>query len=134
MINRLDVFEICERVAEAQALLEDHASNQITDPGLLAIKLRTLLSEDELLHAMHAVGYLPASTRPEDLGIDGFTRMSSADKMLALRERAIKYLEYALTLTEATGDEHSGYQIERALDQMRADTWPDAIDDAPAAH
>jgi hypothetical protein len=134
MIDRLDVFEICEHVAEAQALLDRYASNQISDPGLLAIKLRTLVSEEELLRAMHAVGYFPPSTPPEGLSTNGFTRMPLSDKTHALRERAIKHLEYALTLTEVTGDEHTSYQIERALDQMRADTWPDAIDDAPAAH
>jgi hypothetical protein len=61
MIGRSDVFEICEHVAEAQALLDQHASNQISDPGLLAIKLRTLLREDELLSVMHAVGNFPPS-------------------------------------------------------------------------
>jgi hypothetical protein len=32
------------------------------------------------------------------------------------------------------GDETSGYLIERALDQMRADAWPHAIDVATPAH
>jgi hypothetical protein len=28
----------------------------------------------------------------------------------------------------------SAFLIERALDQMRADAWPDVIEDVPAAH
>jgi hypothetical protein len=45
-----------------------------------------------------------------------------------------KLPEAALKITEKTGDETSGFLIERALDQMRADAWPDAIDDAPEVH
>jgi hypothetical protein len=73
MIDHFDVFEICERIAEAQTLLDQHASNQISDPDLLAIKLRGLLSEDELLRAMHAVGYFPPSTPMEGSGIDDWS-------------------------------------------------------------
>jgi hypothetical protein len=60
--------------------------------------------------------------------------MASPDEIPALRQKAIELMETALKITEETGDETSGFLIERALDQMRADAWPDAIDDAPSAH
>jgi hypothetical protein len=60
--------------------------------------------------------------------------MATPDEIPALRQKAIEYIEAALKITEETGDETSGFLIERALDQMRADAWPDAIDDAPASH
>jgi hypothetical protein len=37
-------------------------------------------------------------------------------------------------LVDDTSYPTSAFLIERALDKMRADAWPDAIDDAPAAH
>jgi hypothetical protein len=60
--------------------------------------------------------------------------MTRPEEIPALRQKAIEYLESALAITEETGDEVSGYLIERALDQMRADAWPHAIDDAPPSH
>ncbi|HUZ33336.1 MAG TPA: hypothetical protein VMV19_14715 [Xanthobacteraceae bacterium] len=60
--------------------------------------------------------------------------MTAPHEISALRQKAIELLETAATITEETGDETSGYLIERALDQLRADAWPDAIGDAPAAH
>jgi hypothetical protein len=48
--------------------------------------------------------------------------------------QAIERIEVALTLVDATSYPTSAFLIERALDQMRADVWPRAIDDAPAAH
>jgi hypothetical protein len=60
--------------------------------------------------------------------------MAAPEEVPALRQKAIDLMETALKITEETGDETSTYLIERALDQMRADAWPDAIDDAPAAH
>jgi hypothetical protein len=45
-----------------------------------------------------------------------------------LRNKAIEHLEAALAITDAISDEISGYLIERALDQMRADTWPGNLD------
>jgi hypothetical protein len=56
------------------------------------------------------------------------------EEIPALRQRAIELLETALKITEETGDETSGFLIERALDQVRADAWPDAIDAAPEVH
>lgn len=59
--------------------------------------------------------------------------MVEPEEIPALRLKAIELLETALKIIGETGDETSGFLIERALDQMRADAWPDAIDDAPAA-
>jgi hypothetical protein len=47
---------------------------------------------------------------------------------------AIERVEAARQLIDDTSYPTSAYLIERALDQMRADAWPDAIDDAPSAH
>jgi len=60
--------------------------------------------------------------------------MTALDEVPALRQKAIELLETALKFTEETGDETSGFLIERALDQLRADAWPDAIDAAPEVH
>jgi hypothetical protein len=48
--------------------------------------------------------------------------------------QAIERIEAALLLVDDTAYPTSVYLIERALDQMRADAWPDAIDDALPAH
>ena len=60
--------------------------------------------------------------------------MITPEEIPALRQKAIELLETAQKITEEIGDETSDFLIERALDQMRADAWTDAIDDAPAAH
>ena len=60
--------------------------------------------------------------------------MAEPDEFPTLRQKAIDHLEAALAITEETGDEISGFLIERALDQMRADAWPGMIDEAPEAH
>jgi hypothetical protein len=60
--------------------------------------------------------------------------VAEPEEIPALRLKAIGLLETALKITEETGDETSVFLIERALDQMRADAWPDAIDDAPSSH
>lgn len=60
--------------------------------------------------------------------------MAEPEEIPALRQKAIELLETALKITEETGDQTSGFLIERALDQLRADAWPDVIDDTPAAH
>jgi hypothetical protein len=48
--------------------------------------------------------------------------------------QAIERIETALELVDGTSYPTSAYLISCALDQMRADAWPDAIDDAPASH
>lgn len=47
--------------------------------------------------------------------------------------RAIERIEAALILVDDSSYPTSAFFIERARDQMRADAWPDTIDDAPAA-
>ncbi len=60
--------------------------------------------------------------------------MAKADETYTSLLQAIERIETALTLVDDTSYPTSVYLIERALDQMRADAWPDAIDDAPASH
>lgn len=58
------VWQICERVAEAQAVLEDHVAGGKHTSEDVVKRLHTLFGEDELLRAMHAVGYFPPRTLP----------------------------------------------------------------------
>jgi hypothetical protein len=60
--------------------------------------------------------------------------MAEPDDANASLLQAIERIETALVLVDATSYPTSAFLIERALDQMRADAWPDAIDEAPAAH
>jgi hypothetical protein len=60
--------------------------------------------------------------------------MTAPDETHACLMQAIEQIETALKLVDDTSYPTSAFLIERALDQMRADAWPDAIDDAPAAH
>jgi hypothetical protein len=58
------VWEICERVAEVQALLHDHVEcGKHTAPDVVA-KAQAVLSESEMLRAMFDVGYFPPNTPP----------------------------------------------------------------------
>jgi len=53
------VFEVCERISEAQALLHQHFdAGSLTADETLA-RLRRLLSEPGLLDAMYYIGYFP---------------------------------------------------------------------------
>jgi hypothetical protein len=56
-IRTLPVWAICERMAEVQALLDDH----IAGADLVA-KAQAILTEPELLRAMFDVGYFPPET------------------------------------------------------------------------
>jgi hypothetical protein len=56
------MWEICERVAEVQALLDDHLAGGEHSAADVAAK--AVLSEAELLRAMFDVGYFPANTPP----------------------------------------------------------------------
>jgi hypothetical protein len=60
--------------------------------------------------------------------------MAESDEDHASLLQAIERIEVALKLVDVTSYPTSAFLIERALDQMRADAWPDAIDDAPASH
>jgi hypothetical protein len=53
------VFEVCERVSEAQAILYDHAAGGELTAEEVVEKLHALLSEEGLSEAMHHIGYLP---------------------------------------------------------------------------
>lgn len=48
--------------------------------------------------------------------------------------QAIERIEVALKLVDDNAYPTSAFLIERALDQLRADAWPDAIDEAPSPH
>jgi hypothetical protein len=58
------VWEICERVAEVQALLDDHIVGSKHSAADVVVKARAVLSESELLWAMFDVGYFPPNTPP----------------------------------------------------------------------
>jgi hypothetical protein len=56
--------DICDRVAEAQAILHDHSECGKYTPEQVVAKLNALFAEEGLLRAMHAVGYFPDDTPP----------------------------------------------------------------------
>jgi hypothetical protein len=58
------VWEICERLAEVQALLHDHAERGKHTAADVVAKAQAVLSEPELLRAMFVVGYFPPNTPP----------------------------------------------------------------------
>ena len=53
------VFEVCERVSEAQSILHDHFEGGKLSATETLEKLRALLSEPGLLDAMYYIGYFP---------------------------------------------------------------------------
>jgi hypothetical protein len=58
------VWEICERMAEVQAPLNDHGEcGKHTAANVVA---KAVLSEPELLRAMFDVGYFPPNTASRD--------------------------------------------------------------------
>jgi hypothetical protein len=58
------VWEICERVAEVQALLHDHIECGKDSAADVVAKAQAVLSESELLRALFDVGYFPPNTPP----------------------------------------------------------------------
>ena len=58
------VWEICERVAEVQALLHDHIECGKHSAADVVAKAQAVLSEAELPRAMFDVGYVPPNTPP----------------------------------------------------------------------
>jgi hypothetical protein len=62
------VWEICERVAEVQALLDDHIAGGKHSAADVVAKAQAVLSESALLRAMFDVGYFPPNTPPDRLG------------------------------------------------------------------
>ena len=57
-------WAICERVAEVQALLDDHVAGGKRSAADVIAKAQTVLSEPEPLRAMFDVGYFPPNTPP----------------------------------------------------------------------
>jgi hypothetical protein len=57
-------WAICERVAEAQALLNDHTEGDRFTNDELVRKLAALMAEEGLLRAMWEIGYFPPDTPP----------------------------------------------------------------------
>jgi hypothetical protein len=58
------VWEICERMAEVQALLHDHTECGKHTAADVVVKAQAVLSESALLRAMFDVGYFPPNTPP----------------------------------------------------------------------
>jgi hypothetical protein len=58
------VWEICERVAEVQALLDDHVAGGKHSAADVMAKAQAVLTEPGLLWAMFDVGYFPPNTPP----------------------------------------------------------------------
>ena len=54
--------------------------------------------------------------------------MIEPDRVKAMRETAMQHLEAALAITDEIKDSTTGFIIERALDQLRADSWPGNLD------
>jgi hypothetical protein len=57
-------WAICERVAEAQTLLNDHLEGGRFTADELVRKLAALMAEEGLLRAMWEVDYFPPDTPP----------------------------------------------------------------------
>jgi hypothetical protein len=55
---------ICKRVAEVQALLDDHLDGGKLSAAEVVAKAQAVLSDSELLRAMFDVGYFPPNTPP----------------------------------------------------------------------
>jgi hypothetical protein len=58
------VWAICERIAEVQALLDDHIAGGKHSAAEVVAKAHAVLSESELLRATFDVGYFPPNTPP----------------------------------------------------------------------
>ena len=59
------VWAICERVAEVQALPDDHIAGGKHSATDVVAKAPAVLSESEMLRAMFDVGYFPPNTPPQ---------------------------------------------------------------------
>jgi hypothetical protein len=56
------MWVICERVAEVQALLDDHINGGTHTAADVVAKAQAVLSQPALLRAMFDVGYFPPNT------------------------------------------------------------------------
>jgi len=61
---KANTWAICERVAEAQAMLHDHLEGGRFTADEIVRKLGALMKEEGLLRAMWEVGYFPPDTPP----------------------------------------------------------------------
>ena len=61
---KANAWAICERVAEAQALLHDHLEGRRFTADEIVRKIAALMNEEGLLRAMWEVGYFPPDTPP----------------------------------------------------------------------
>ena len=58
------MWEICERVAEVQALFDDHLAGGKHTAADVFAKAQAVLSEAKLLRTMFVVGYFPTNPPP----------------------------------------------------------------------
>jgi hypothetical protein len=58
------MWAICERVAEVQALLDDHIAGGKHSAADVLVKAQAILAEPAMLRAMFDVGYFPPNTPP----------------------------------------------------------------------
>jgi hypothetical protein len=58
------MWAICERVAEVQALIDDHVAGGKHSAADVIARAQAILSEPDLLRAMFDVGYFPPNTPP----------------------------------------------------------------------
>jgi hypothetical protein len=61
---KASAWAICERVAEAQTLVNDHLEGGRFTADVIVRKLAALMKEEGLLRAMWEVGYFPPDTPP----------------------------------------------------------------------
>jgi len=66
MVSSNPVWEICEHVAEIQALLDDYLAGGKHTAADVVAKAQAVLSEAVLLRAMFDVGYFPPNTPPDE--------------------------------------------------------------------
>ena len=57
--------------------------------------------------------------------------MIGPERSRELRNKLLEHLEAALAICDELNDGLAGYLVERALDQVRADTWPGNLDLPP---
>ena len=63
------VWEICERMAEVQALLDDHLVGGKHTAADVVAKSQAVLSEPSLLRAMFDVGYFPSNASLDNIKV-----------------------------------------------------------------
>jgi hypothetical protein len=59
------VFDVCERVTEAQVILRETVQERTLTPAAAVEKLQALFSEAGLIEAMYEIGYFPRKGAPD---------------------------------------------------------------------